>query len=62
MAHIEAAFFKHRFDDDMFSAKMVEAMTHAVGSVLGEDAANETAIILRPVDPALWGYKGELQG
>jgi phenylpyruvate tautomerase PptA (4-oxalocrotonate tautomerase family) len=62
MAHIEASFFNHRFDDDTFSKKMVEALTNAVGSVLGEDAANETAIILRGVDPAHWGYKGELQG
>lgn len=62
MAHIEASFFNHRFDDDKFSEKMVRALTQAVGSVLGEDAANETAIVLRPVDPAHWGYKGELQG
>lgn len=62
MAHIEASFFNHRFNDDTFSKNMVEALTQAVGSVLGEDAANETAIILRGVDPAHWGYKGELQG
>lgn len=62
MAHIEASFFNHRFDDDTFSKNMVEALTNAVGSVLGEDAANETAVILRGVDPARWGYKGELQG
>jgi phenylpyruvate tautomerase PptA (4-oxalocrotonate tautomerase family) len=62
MAHIEAAFFNHRFEDDTFSEKMVAALTEAVGSVLGEDAANETAIILRAVDPAHWGYKGKLQG
>lgn len=62
MAHIEASFFNHRFDDDTFSEKMVVALTQAVGSVLGADAANETAIILRGVDPAHWGYKGQLQG
>jgi phenylpyruvate tautomerase PptA (4-oxalocrotonate tautomerase family) len=62
MAHIEASFFNHRFDDEMFSEKMVKALTQAVGSVLGEHAASETSIILRGVDPAHWGYKGELQG
>lgn len=62
MAHIEASFFNHRFEDDTFSEKMVSALTQAVGSVLGEGAANETAIILHGIDPARWGYKGELQG
>ena len=62
MAHIEASFFNHRFDDETFSEKIVGALTEAVGSVLGDDAANETSIILRAVDPAHWGYKGELQG
>lgn len=62
MAHIEASFFNRRFDDENFSEKMVTALTQAVGSVLGEDAANETSIILHAVDPARWGYKGKLQG
>lgn len=62
MAHIEASFFTHRFDDDTFSERMVVALTQAVGSVLGDDAANETAIILRPVEPSHWGYQGKLQG
>ena len=62
MAHIEASFFNHRFDDDKFSEQMVVALTQAVGSVLGEHAANETSIILHAVDPGRWGDKGELQG
>lgn len=62
MAHIEASFFNHRFDDETFSKNMVEALTQAVGSVLGPEAADETAIILREVNPARWGYKGQLQG
>ena len=62
MAHIEASFFNHRFDDEKCSEKMVTALTQAVGSVLGEHAASETSIILHAVDPARWGYKGELQG
>lgn len=62
MAHIEASFFNHRFDDDTFSEKMVRALTDAVEAVLGEDAAQDTAIILRGVDPSHWGYKGKLLG
>lgn len=62
MAHIEASFFKSRFDDEKFSAEMVEALTQAVGSVLGEDAANDTAIILHSIEPSHWGYRGKLLG
>ncbi|GAB6987512.1 tautomerase family protein [Nocardioides pyridinolyticus] len=62
MAHIEASFFSRRFEDEDFSQKMVEALTQAVGSVLGEEAANDTAIVLRPVDPSHWGYRGKLLG
>ncbi|WP_020661391.1 tautomerase family protein [Amycolatopsis benzoatilytica] len=62
MAHIEASFFKSRFDDETFSAKMVEALTQAVGSVLGDDAANDTAIVLHGIEPSHWGYRGKLLG
>lgn len=62
MAHIEASFFSSRFNDEKFSQKMVEALTQAVGSVLGADAANDTAIILRSVEPSHWGYRGKLLG
>jgi phenylpyruvate tautomerase PptA (4-oxalocrotonate tautomerase family) len=62
MAHIEASFFNSRFDDEKFSQKMVEALTQAVGSVLGEDAANDTSIILHSVEPSHWGYRGKLLG
>lgn len=62
MAHIEASFFTSRFEDEEFTQKMVEALTEAVGSVLGEDAANDTAIVLRPVEPSRWGYRGKLLG
>ncbi|WP_458040469.1 MULTISPECIES: tautomerase family protein [Bacteria] len=62
MAHIEAAFFDRRFDDPEFSKKMVEALTQAVASVLGDDAGNDTSVILRSVQPSHWGYRGTLLG
>lgn len=60
MAHIEATFFDKRFDDETFNAKMVEALTQAVASVLGEDAGNDTTVILHGVRPSRWGYSGKL--
>ncbi|MET7932952.1 tautomerase family protein [Streptomyces sp. NPDC005336] len=62
MAHIEASFFNRRFDDEKFSEQMVEALTHAVASVLGEDAGNDTTVILHSVEPSRWGYRGKLLG
>lgn len=62
MAHIEASFFSHRFEDEEFSQKMVQALTEAVGSVLGQDAADDTTIILHSVNPSRWGYRGKLLG
>ena len=62
MAHIEASFFSTRFDDETFSEQMVAALTRAVGSVLGEAAANDTAIILHSIEPSRWGYRGKLLG
>ena len=41
MAHIEAAFFNMRFEDEEFNEKMITALTNAVASVLGEDAGKE---------------------
>lgn len=62
MAHIEASFFNSRFEDEQFSEKMVEALTQAVVSVLGEAAGDDTAIILHGIEPSRWGYKGKLLG
>ncbi|WP_110207113.1 tautomerase family protein [Nocardioides daejeonensis] len=62
MAHIEASFFTTRFEDEKFSQKMVEALTQAVGSVLGEEAANDTAVVLHGIEPCNWGYRGKLLG
>lgn len=58
MAHIEAAFFNKRFEDEEFNEKMITALTNAVASVLGEDAGKDTTIILHGIDPARWGYGG----
>lgn len=60
MAHIEASFFERRFEDETFSARMVEALTQAVVSVLGEEAGADTAIVLHGVPPTRWGYAGQL--
>ncbi|AUI53745.1 tautomerase family protein [Arthrobacter crystallopoietes] len=62
MPHIEATFFDTRFDDETFRPQMVDALTQAVASVVGEDAANDTAVILHGVAPSRWGHGGKLLG
>lgn len=62
MAIIEATFFDKRFDDETFRAQMVEALTQGVASVLGEDAGNDTTVVLHGVSPSRWGYGGKLLG
>ncbi|MDP9888670.1 tautomerase family protein [Pseudarthrobacter enclensis] len=62
MAIIEATFFDRRFDDEAFRGQMVEAITQAVTSVLGEAAGDDTTVILHGVAPSRWGYGGKLLG
>ncbi|WP_139006295.1 tautomerase family protein [Arthrobacter crystallopoietes] len=62
MPHIEATFFDTRFDDETFRPQMVDALTRAVASVVGEDAANDTTVILHGVGPSRWGHGGRLLG
>ncbi|WP_139006294.1 tautomerase family protein [Arthrobacter crystallopoietes] len=62
MAHIEATFFDTRFDDETFRPQMVKAITQAVVSVLGEDAGDDTTVILHGVAPSRWGHGGRLLG
>ena len=59
MAHIEASFFTERFDGEKFNEEMITALTQAVASVLGEDAAKDTTIILHGINPARWGHGGK---
>ncbi|BBG00867.1 MULTISPECIES: tautomerase family protein [Pseudonocardia] len=61
MPYIEASFFAERFQDDEFSARMVEAITEAVTSVIGEAGADST-VILHSVPRSRWGHGGKLMG
>ena len=62
MPYVEATFFDQRFEDETFNTRMVEAITKAVSSVLGEAAGNDTTIVLHSVPPSRWGYGGKVMG
>ena len=62
MPYVEATFFDKRFEDETFSARMVEAITNAVASVLGEAAGADTTIVLHSIPPSQWGYGGKVMG
>ncbi|SFO46476.1 Phenylpyruvate tautomerase PptA, 4-oxalocrotonate tautomerase family [Pseudonocardia ammonioxydans] len=61
MPYIEASFFEERFQDEEFSAQMVEAITQAVTSVIGE-AGTDSTVILHGVPRSQWGHGGKLMG
>lgn len=62
MPHIEASFFARRFEDETFSQQMIAALTQAVSSVIGEEAGNDTTVVLHGIDPARWGHRGTSLG
>lgn len=62
MPHIEASFFEHRFENESFSADMVDAITRAVSSVIGEEAGKDTSVVLHSIPPSRWGHGGNVLG
>ncbi len=50
MPHVEATFADTRFEDGQFAGRMITALTEAVSSVLGEDVADSTTVILHGID------------
>lgn len=62
MPYVEVSVFEERFEDETFTARMVDAMAQAVASVLGEAAGNDTTVIVHGVPRSRWGYGGKLMG
>lgn len=62
MPYIEVKVFEDRFEDPSFSQRMVEAVTQAMTSVLGEEVGAESPVIVEGVPRNRWGHGGKLMG
>jgi 4-oxalocrotonate tautomerase len=58
---IEVKLYDARLDDTT-SPKLIDALTEALVSVLGEPLRKGTHVILDGVPPAQWGIAGKPQG
>ena len=61
MRLIEVKAFDRRFEDPEKSEKLIAGLTDALCEVFGEDAREETWVILQGVTPSNWGFGGEVR-
>jgi 4-oxalocrotonate tautomerase len=61
MPLIEVKAFDRRFEDPEKSEKLIAGLTDALCEVFGEDAREETWVILQGVMPSNWGFGGEVR-
>jgi 4-oxalocrotonate tautomerase len=59
MPLIEVTAFERRFTDDTQAQQLIAALTDALVSVYGEEAREETWVVLHGVAPARWGFGGK---
>ena len=62
MPYVEVKVFEERFEDETFSARMVDAITRALVSVIGEEAGNDATVIVEGVPRSRWGHRGKPMG
>ncbi len=58
MPLIEVKLFEGRLKDSATEAELIAELTDAVGRVLGDDAREQTWVVLQGVSPARWGVAG----
>ena len=59
MPIIEVKAFEHRFEDDEKAQLLIEKLTGALGEVYGEQARQETEVVLLGISPRHWGFGGK---
>lgn len=62
MPYIEASFFEDRFADNQFAPDMVAELTKAVSTVLGENIAADTTVVIHGIPRQRWGHGGKMMG
>ncbi|NMO94040.1 tautomerase family protein [Actinomycetospora sp. TBRC 11914] len=62
MPYVEVKVFEERFEDETFAPRMVEAITRAVSSVIGDEAGGDATVIVEGVPRSRWGHGGKTMG
>jgi 4-oxalocrotonate tautomerase len=58
MPLIEVKLFSRRLESEDLPGEVVAALTDALCSVIGEEARDETWVVIEGVPPACWGIAG----
>ena len=59
MPLIEVKLFDRRLESEELPGQVVEALTDALCSVIGEEARAETWVVVEGVSPRHWGIGGQ---
>lgn len=61
MPLIEVKAFDRRFNDPEAAERLIAGLTDALCEVFGEDAREETWVIVQGVEPSKWGFGGKVR-
>lgn len=61
MPLIEVKAFERRFEDPDAAEHLIAALTDALCDVFGEEAREETWVVLEGVAPSRWGFAGKVR-
>lgn len=61
MPLIEVKAFDRRFEDAETTERLIAGLTDALCEVFGEEARDETWVIVEGVEPANWGFGGKVR-
>lgn len=61
MPLIEVKAFDRRFDDPETTERLIAGLTDALCEVFGEEARDETWVLVQGVDPSKWGFAGKVR-
>ena len=61
MPLIEVKAFDRRFADRETTERLIARLTDALCEVLGEDARDETWVLVQGIEPSKWGFAGKVR-
>lgn len=61
MPLIEVKAFDRRFEDPETTERLIAGLTDALCEVFGEDARDETWVVVEGVEPSNWGFAGKVR-
>lgn len=61
MPMIEVKLFETRLTDEAAVANIIAAVTDGLCSVIGEEARDQTWVVVEGVSPKRWGFGGKIK-